>query len=201
MAESDRRRVMSAAEFEAIPADDEYPIDGYYEALIDQNKRISHEVFKRSAMLQELTTGQRMLIELGTFDGQVRNGGVTQFFWNCAESIFDVADWLEQLGVADLQANYDRALESLVGKKDRWLELRAEWAKGRENPNWETFRQSYELLDLAWFDSAYFDKHGYNERKEWVRQAPGLGHALLTRVAEYVRTHAADFITGQRPVD
>jgi Domain of unknown function (DUF4375) len=199
MAEADRRRVMSASDFDAIPVDADYPIDGYYEALIERNERIGHEVYEQAERFKELTAGQRMLIQLGTFDSQVRNGGVTQFFWNCAESIFDVADWIEQLGVRELQTKYDRALEALVGKKDQWLELRAEWAKGRDSPNWETFQQTYELLDLGWFDKAYFDKCGYNERHEWVVQSRGLHHTLLTRLAEYVRTHRAEFITDAKP--
>jgi hypothetical protein len=194
MAEAGYRCEMSAADFDAIPTDEEYPIDGYYEALIDRNERLGHQFFEDAEQLKQLTIGQRMLIQLGTFDSQVKNGGITQFFWNCPESIFDVGDWLEYLGVPELQANYDRALEALVGKKDRWLALREEWAKGRDNPNWETFQQTYELLDLGWFDKAYFDKHDYDEKQEWVRQARGLHHVLLTRLADYVRTHRAEFI-------
>ncbi|OWK41620.1 hypothetical protein FRUB_03698 [Fimbriiglobus ruber] len=187
--------MLSVAEFDAIPADDEYPIDGYYETLIDRNERITHEVYEQPERLKELTAGQRMLIQLGTFDSQVKNGGVTQFFWNCTEHIFDVADWIEQLTLPELQANYDRALEALVGKKDRWLELRAEWIQGRDNPNWVSFRQTYELLELGWFDKTYFDKHGYNERQEWVQQSRGFHHTLLTRLAGYVCVHRTEFVT------
>ena len=194
MSQADYRLPMSASDFEAIPADEDYPIDGYYDALIDGNKRIGHEFFEQPERLKELTAGQRMLIELGAFDSQVSNGGITQFFWNCPESIFDVREWIEQLGVQQLQANYDRALEALVGKKDRWLALREEWVKGRDDPRWEPFQQTYKLLDLGWFDAAYFDKHGYNETREWVRLSRGLHHDLLTRLAEYVRTHPGEFI-------
>src|SRR5262245_24239980 len=139
MANVDRRRVMSVTDFDAIPSDDEYPIDGLYEALIDRNEQIGHEVYEQPERFKELTAGQRMLIQLGTFDGQVKNGGITQFFWNFPESIFDVADWIEALGLPALQANYDRALEALVGKKDQWLALRTEWCKGRDDPKWESF--------------------------------------------------------------
>lgn len=194
MRDADYRAEMSAAAFEAIPTDPDDPIDGYYDLLIDWNERIDHRFFEERERLQELTRGQRLLIQLGTFDSQVKNGGITQFFWNCPTYIFDVADWIEHLGVPGLQANYDRALETLVGKKDRWLALREEWAKGGDNPNWETFQQTYELLDLGWFDDAYFDKHGYNEKQEWVRQSRGLHHVLLTKLAEYVRTHPSEFI-------
>jgi hypothetical protein len=195
MAEVDRRQTMSVAEFDAIPEYENDPIDGYYEVLIDGNERISHEFYERIERLQELTAGQRMLIQLGTFDSQVKNGGITQFFWNHTESIFDVADWIEQLGVGELHANYERALEVLVGAKDRWLALREEWGRGGTAPDWETFRHSYELLDLGWFDKAYFDGRAYNERKELVLQSRGLHYALLSRIAEYIRHHRAEFIT------
>ena len=136
-----------------------------------------------------------MLMQLATFDGQVKNGGITQFFWNFPEYIFDVQDWIESLGVQQLQANYDRALEALVGKKDRWDELRKDCYRIRDNPSWESFRQTYELLHLDWFDKAYFDIHGYNEKREWVREKRGLHFALLTQIANYVRTHREEFIT------
>lgn len=194
MAETDYRCTMSAADFDAVPVDEDYPIDTYYEALIDRNERLDHRFFEDAEQLKKLTPGQRMLIQLGTFDSQVKNGGVTQFFWNCPESIFDVADWIEYLGISELQANYDRALESIVGKKDQWLALREEWVKGGNNPNGETFRQTYALLDLGWFEDAYFDKYGSNEKQEWVRQARGLHYILLIRLAEYVQTHKAEFI-------
>jgi hypothetical protein len=194
MAVVDFRAEMSPAAFEAIPTDADEPIDGYYDALIDRNKRVDHRFFEDSEQLQKLTRGQQLLIRLGTFDSQVKNGGITQFFWNCPDSIFEVADDIEFLGVTELLGNYERALEALVGKKDRWLALREEWAKGQDNPRWETFQESYGLLDLGWFDKAYFDQRGYNESGEWVRLRRGLHHALLTQLAEYIRTHRAEFI-------
>jgi hypothetical protein len=196
MARADSRRVMSIAEFNAIPVDDKYPIDGYYKILIDENERIPNAVLENPRRLkEELTAGQRMLIEVATFDSQVKNGGITQYFWNCVGSIFEVGDWIEQLGVSELRVNYDRALESLVGKKDKWLALREEMNMARDNPQWETFQQSYDLLDLSWFDDAYFDKYDYDENKEWVRKSRGIHYTLLTRLAEYIRTHAEEFIT------
>jgi hypothetical protein len=194
MGNEDHRVPMTAAAFDAIPTYAGDPIDGLYEWLIDRNERIANRFLEDNAELKKLTRGQRLLIQLGAFDSQVKNGGITQYFWNCPDSIFDVADAIEYLGVTELLANYERALEGLVGKKDQWLALREEWARGKDNPTWKTLEQSCELLDLGWFDRAYFDQRGYNENKEWVRLKPGLNHALLTRLAEYVRTHRAEFI-------
>lgn len=199
MSQADYRVPMTAATFDAIPWDPEDPIDHYYEVLIDRNERIGHEFFESADRLRELTRGQQLLIRLGTFDGQVRNGGLTQYLWNCPESVFDAADDIEFLGETKLIRNYERAVEALVGKKDRWLALRHEWAKGQDSPSWETFRASYDLLDLGWFDKAYFDRHGYNWRREWVLEGHGLGHALMTKLAEYVRAHRDEFITGSPP--
>lgn len=196
MREMDHRTEMSIADFEAIPFDPENPIDYYYDLLIDQNNRIDNRFFEEHERLQELTYGQRLLIQLGTFDSQVNNGGITQFFWNCPKLIFDVADCIEFLGETELWANYERALESLVGKKDRWLMLREEWRKANNNPRWETFQETYKLLDLGWFDKAYFDQRGYNQKKEWVRFRRGLHHSLMTRLANYIRTHPGEFIVG-----
>jgi hypothetical protein len=195
MDQTDYRAQMSSATFDAIAIDVDDPIDGYYDRLIDRNKRIDHRFFEDHELLRELSRGQRLLIALGTFDSQVKNGGLTQFFWNCPESIFDVADDIEFLGDTQLLANYERALEALVGKKEQWLSLREEWAKGRENPQWETFQATYELLDLGWFDDAYFDRHGYDDTKKWVRLGRGLHHSLMTRLAEYVRSHRNEYIT------
>jgi hypothetical protein len=188
MAEVDRRRIMAAEQFGTIPVSDDYPAYSQYEALIVSNERISDEVFGPK-WFKELTSGQRMLIQLVGFDGQVRNGGITQFFWNRTESVFEVAEWLERLEVTELQSNYGRALEALAGKKSRWRDLRAEFA-------WETFCQTYKLLDLGWFDDAYYDDRGFDEQNEWVVHARGLGRAMLTRLVEYVRTHPTEFISG-----
>src|SRR5262245_13954115 len=179
MSGSDYRCVMSAADFDAIPVDEDYPIHGYYDALIEENGQLGYEIIEDNEELRKLTNGQRMLIQLGTFDSQVSNGGVTQFFWSCPEWIFDVADWIKYLGLSELHANYERALETLLGNKDRWLALREECYKIRDNPRKESSRQTYRLLSLSWFDNAYFDRYDYNAKGEWGRQARGLKHVLL----------------------
>jgi hypothetical protein len=194
MQHPDCRAPLSAADFDAIPVDEECPIDGYYEALIDRNERVPDRFLQDVPLTDELTRGQQLLILLGAFDSQVSNGGITQFFWNCPRSLFAVRDALADLGSHDLLSNYERALEALVGKKDRWLELQAECSQAGDNPSWETFRQTYELLDLGWFDDAYFGKWGHNERGEFVQQRQGLQRPFLMRLADYVKSHRAEFI-------
>jgi hypothetical protein len=53
MAEADYHCVMSTAEFEGIPTDEDYPIDGYYEALIDRNERLGHRFFEDPEQLKK----------------------------------------------------------------------------------------------------------------------------------------------------
>jgi hypothetical protein len=203
MSGKDYRAKLSAAQFRAIPVDEEYPIDGYYEALIDGNPKfigIEKEYprgYEDINLVRELTPGQRLLIVLGVFDGQVKNGGITQFFWNFPEFAFEARDALETLGETEVLANYDKALEAWLGAKDRCAELRREWMTATgDAPRWEAFRKSNEALDLSWFDDAYLDQWGDDARGDWVRLRPGLADRLLRRLAEYVRAHPAEFIEG-----
>jgi hypothetical protein len=200
MARREFRAQMSPNAFTAIPVEDDQPIDNYYAELVDGNQRFCgiREEFPRGYedinLIRQLNPGQQLLILLGVFDGQVCNGGITQFFWNYPEYLFDVRDAIERLGDAAVLTNYERALEALVGKKDRWLELRDECYRAEGGPSWESFRKSYDLLDLSWFDNAYFDENGYNDAKEWVVLRRGLQHSFLHRLAEYVRSHRSEFI-------
>jgi hypothetical protein len=200
MTQRDFRAKLSPAEFAALPFDDEYPIDNYFAELVDGNPKFRGlgEEFPRGyeniQLIRQLTPGQQLLILLGVFDGQVCNGGITQFFWNYPEHLFDVGDAIERLGDMAVLCNYERALEALVGNKERWMKLREECYGAEGGPSWESFRQSYDLLDLGWFDHAYFDKRGYNDKKEWVKLARGLQYPFLHRLAEYVRSHRSEFI-------
>lgn len=200
MSTRDFRAKMSQVDFAAISCDDNYPLDDYFAKLVDGNEKFRniYEEFPRGyediELIRQLTPGQQLVILLGVLDGQICNGGITQFFWNYPEYLFDVRDAIERLGDSTVLTNYEKALESLVGKKDRWFQLRKECYGNKDGPSWESFRQTYELLDLGWFDEAYFDKRGYNDKKEWVSLERGLKHRFLHRLAEYIRCHCSEFI-------
>jgi hypothetical protein len=202
MAHRDFRAKLSPADFAALPFDDENPIDDYYVELVDGNQKFSgiRNEFPRGyediKLVRQLTPGQQLLILLGVFDGQVCNGGITQFFWNYPEYLFDVRDAIERLGDTAVLTNYERALEKLIGNKERWIELREECYRAEGGPSWESFRQSYDLLDLSWFEDAYFDQRGYNDKKEWVVLKRGLKYSFLHRLARYVQSHPSEFIEG-----
>lgn len=200
----DYRVDMTLDQFTAITIHAEDPIDEYYVTLIDGNMKFSAvreeypRTFEDIRLIPQLTTGQQTLILLGVFDGQVCNGGITQFLWNYPEFIFPVRDAIERLcGESAILAHYDIALNELGEKYGGWEALRDEFRAAGANPDWETFRKSYDLLDLAWFEKAYFDRRGYNDRQEWVVQERGVKHPFMTRLADYVRTHPTEFITGE----
>jgi Domain of unknown function (DUF4375) len=192
----DYRRRMSAGEFNAIRIKDDDAVFGYFEKLIAKNDKFQ-PFFTGNAKewpFADLTKGQRFLIVLNAFDGQIANGGLTQFFWNIPQYVFHVRDAIELFGPRSLLEEYDKAIEKLVGKKERWLELRDQCYSDPENPCWEPFRASYELLDLEKFDNGYLDTWGYDARKRYVRTRRGWNEALLGELVKYIRSHPADFI-------
>jgi hypothetical protein len=197
---ADYRSRITVEEFDKIPTDEEAPIDRYYDALIRRNAKfyaLGSEFpggYEEITFVKYLSRGQQLLILLGVFDLQVKNGGITEFIWNYPGYIFPVRDAIAYLGPPELLAIYDKAIETLVGKKELWLELRKEWRRVGESPQWETFREAYEMLDLSWFDNDYLDQYGRNSDGQWVVLAPGLNSDLLTRLAKYIRSNKDEFI-------
>jgi hypothetical protein len=55
-------------------------------------------------------------------------------------------------------------------------------------------QQSYELLNLSWFDDAYLDQWGENESGQWALLKRGLHHSLMARLTAYIRDHRHEFI-------
>jgi hypothetical protein len=169
----------------------EWIVTGFIERLIFKNQPIL-EMLGDAERRKDATVGQRVLYCLSVFDGQVKNGGITQFFWNCPDLVFDVSDALHSLNVPELTQAYDRAVESLVGKKDKWFELRDQAYKDANHPDWEPFRQSYDLLNLEGFEEAYYDKHDPSDYSRIVK--PGLSSILMRQLRDYVVAHPEEFI-------
>lgn len=159
-------------------------LSGYCRKLLEKNEKLQEVLPQFAGKFDDpecrncLTQGQRILYVLSAFDGQVNNGGITQFFWNCPDLIFEVSEALQLLGETELAQAYDKALESLIGNKDEWIQLRSQSSNDPSN-FWEPFQKTYDLLDLSWFDDAYFEKDG---------------PSLVARLVEYVRAHKEEFI-------
>jgi hypothetical protein len=159
-------------------------LSGYCERLLYKNAGLQHLLsrfvgkYDHTDCRESLTRGQRILLSLSALDGQVRNGGITQFFWNCPDLIFEACESLETAGPPELTAAYRRALEALIGSSEDWTALRTK-SSIDSSRFWESFQASYDLLDLNWFDDAYFEQNG---------------DVLAARLVNYVQTHKAEFI-------
>lgn len=157
---------------------------GYCDKLLNKNEQLA-ELLQQFAGRKDhpecwnhLTQGQRILYSLAALDGQVKNGGITQFFWNCPDLIVPVSDALAFLNYSELSVAYEKALESLIGNKDTWLDLRNQ-SHGDPANFWKPFQATYDLLDLNWFDDAYYEQYG---------------PALIDLLVQYVRENRAEFI-------
>lgn len=187
----DYRAPLTRAEFDAIPVDPEYPIDELWVRLLDGNPQMASW-----PPIEQLTRGGRWFRALAVFDGQVCNGDITQFFWNYPEVIPHVEDALAGLGETELQGLFARAIESALDQRVDWKKLREEAYRDPKAPDWEPFRRSYELLDLGWFEKAYFTRRGHDDQQGWVKLEEGLQEPFLRRLAAWVKAHPEEFITG-----
>jgi hypothetical protein len=168
-------------------------VDGYAERFLYKNEAIM-EVLGDSDRRTCATKGQQILYALIAFDGQIKNGGIEQFFWNGTDIIPDVSEALRALDLPELQKHYDRAVETLLGKKDDWNDLRNQAYRDPEQLDWEPFRQSYAVLDLDSFNDNYYDQYDPGDNKTVVKR--GLSSILMRRLRDYVVAHANEFFTS-----
>jgi hypothetical protein len=161
-----------------------YILSGYLRKLLENNEGLQ-QVFRQFVgrldapeCRAQLTHGQRVLYTLAALDGQVQNGGLAQFFWNCPDLVFEAQDALNVLAEEELTGAYDQALEQLIGNQHKWLELRRQ-AGGDPEDFWRHFEASYDVLNLSWFDDAYFDTYG---------------PSLVARLLNYVDVNRSEFI-------
>lgn len=202
MPEHDYRRPMSRTEFAALGTRKRFGFDTLYDALIVRNTAFGQlgaeypRGYGDPMLIPLLTPGQQIVILLGAFDGQVSNGGLAQFFWNCPEYVFPAQNALLRLGCPEVAERYDRAIDSLDANYRDWLALRARCYESPYGPRWVDFAETYELLDLDWFDRAYFDTWSTDATGAPHRNDDGLHNVLLARLVQYVMTHPEEFITG-----
>ena len=73
----------------------EWIFSGYCEKLLHKNEKLRDLLQQFVGRMDDpecwnrLTQGQRILYSLAALDGQVKNGGITQFFWNCPDLLTD----------------------------------------------------------------------------------------------------------------
>lgn len=135
--------------------DPSYRHPGYpflYELLADYYET-TDELEKTFAGLNPT---QRLLYAIGAFDGEVNNGGISKFFYDCRPILWDAArDVFKRLQMGDLLVAYDkfyrrrRAIKSLD-----WIRRKVwGWDKYRD------YHAQYETSqELNEFDSSYYRK-------------------------------------------
>ena len=162
----------------------DYRILELHDALIAGNPAIDDI----DAQWNSLTAGQKLLVRVATFDSQLLNGGLEQYFWNCPHQAVDLVDDLRALAVTELSERYESALQELGDEKSEWLELRARFS-GMGGDDFDLISRAAELLDFSDFNSSYLgdwsDDAGQG-RRAWNDL---LGVALL----RYVSSHADEF--------
>jgi hypothetical protein len=130
----------------------EWILSGYVRKLLENNAPLTECLERCGDGNPEerracFTQGQRVLSDLATFHGQIQNGGLEQFFWNCPHLILEIPEALTAVGEGELRTVYEQAVSQLTSQQDLWLALR-ERSSARPDEFWESFEQSYALLDL-----------------------------------------------------
>jgi hypothetical protein len=146
--------------------------------------------FDHTDCFSKLSEGQIALYCLNSLNGEVNNGGIEQYFWNHPDRILPTQSSLEIIGPKDLFMNYQRATASLDDNIEQWIALRKQCYSDTDNPSWESFTHSYNLLELEWFNDAYygpFDEMGSPDDR-------GLGSQMMIRLSEYLTSRPYEFI-------
>ncbi len=157
---------------------------GYCEKLIDKNEPLANLLHKHrgsfddDAFFNETTKGQRLLLHLAALDGQTRNGGITQFIWNCPEMVLTALDALTPLDYPELLTSYQHVVDRLGLDIDTWTQLRNS-DQSRTDDMWDNFDAAAQLITGDDFDDPYFDH---------------IGAATRSKALQYVNANTHEFI-------
>lgn len=159
---------------------------GYCEKLSEQTAPLGELRDKHSsdldgdAFLSQTTRGQRILLHLSALDGEVENGGIAQFIWNCPNMVLPTLAALESLGYEELLRVYEKVIDDLGSHAEEWVRLRnADQTDSDEM--WDSFDTASQLINGDDFDDPYFDYLGAKARRMAI---------------EYVNANTHEFITG-----
>jgi len=157
---------------------------GYCEKLIDKNEPLADLLHKHrghfddDAFVNETTKGQRLLLHLAALDGQTRNGGITQFIWNCPEMVLTALDALAPLDYPELLASYQNVVDRLGLDIDEWTRLRN---SDQSSPDdmWDNFDAATQLISGDDFDDPYFDHVGATARNKALQYVNANTHEFI----------------------
>lgn len=123
---------------------------------------------------EDANESQHDFVAMVMLDGEVRNGGFNQYYYNTGEERQRAAEAFARAGAEDAAALVRRAGECFEANRERLAELWDGTMKG--------FSESYKEKLFDGFDSEYYALMG-----------KGRFYALL---AEFVRSRPEDFVTG-----
>lgn len=98
-----------------------------------------------------LNRPQKTFYAFLAFDGDVTNGGIWQFLFNCPQLSLAALEALEQIGARQLAANYQKTLEELGGQADTIAKLRRRFEDQNlsTTKRWAAFVQGYDTVPSA----------------------------------------------------
>ncbi len=183
---------MTLEEFEQIGLTESELGYEYYERFYVANERLNRASSKE--IRNHATKGLKLLVWSSFFDGEVCNGGIAQFFWNCPDLVADVCEVFDEFDLNELHKAYEVACDTVMENIDEWLLLRDEAYQDETNPSWLSYRNACDLLDLSWFDEKYWEKYSWSEDGGTRVVSPGLRTELFAKLAAYVRGNPMEFI-------
>jgi hypothetical protein len=151
------------------------------DALIDQNPSVRQRLHATDGLGSGLTEPQRVFATLTRLDGEIMNGGLTQFFWNRPGWVEHVESALRAVGASELADAFVRALAQLAGNADSFI-------KQRKKDSIEAYLEADDDLDLEWFEDLYFGEFD-RATGRWT----GLVDGLYTATVAYVLAHLDSF--------
>ena len=132
---------------------------------------------------KKLTRSQKVFWAFLSFNGDMDNGGVYQFFFNKPEHSLSVLEVWEELKVEKLKLDYHQVLEEVVGKFDKIVELRQYFSdeSHRWEQRWQAFTNGYnELKSTAVIESYYYNEYFKKE--------------LYWKMSEYIEANLTQFL-------
>ncbi|NER15114.1 DUF4375 domain-containing protein [Leptobacterium flavescens] len=132
----------------------------YMYKLFDETIEQS-EIESYDELWSKLTHQQKLFWVFLSFNGDTNNGGVYQFLFNRPEFIIATAEAWEELGIEELETDYNAVLTELTGKISKIGELKSVFNDESKswNKRWNSFADGYkELKSTEKIEDYYYDK-------------------------------------------
>ena len=130
-----------------------------------------------------LTRGQKIFYCVLTFDGEVDNGGVWQFFFNKPELCFATLESLKELKLDTLAQVYQKCLDEFIGSSDSYSKRKTIFNNDKVNweKRWNSFSEGYEDIKSAKALEDYFYKEEFKKN-------------FYKSIVDYIESHLEQFV-------